>query len=602
MDVGLLRMLTLEVQRSVKRMAGATVMIAVALAVATAKAQAPEAISPLAPPDTSSPRATLRSFIDSANDIYAQLGNRETTFARQRAIQRQIAFLLSCLDLSQLAPTIAASQGRESAVALKEVLDRIALPDENEIPDAEDVQTHQLTRWRIPGTEITLVKTSEGNRAGEFLFSADTVERAKGFYEVVRNLPYKSDAGSKGLYEEYCLRSGWMIPSGLVRALPSWAHASFRDHTIWQWGASALLIGLAVAGIVGLYRVIGRVTADCESYSARRRMLRLIVPLAVIGITSFVDFFLTYQIRLTGDVIIAMKLALRACSFVAGIIAVLQALNWVSELVIRTRRLRPEGIDSQLVRLGFRVLTFMVVTWLVIAAANYMGIPVTPLMAGLGASGLAVALASQHTVENLIAGIVLFADKPVRIGDVCQFGGIRGSVEEIGLRSTRIRGLDRTVVSIPNAEFAKLQLINYTRRDQILLQTTLRLRGDTTPGQLHNVLTKLREMLAQHPRTVKESARVRFVGYGDYSLDLEVFAFIKTRDWNEFLAAQEDILLRIMEVVNGVGSGFAIPVQMQFTENAPASSAGPNGAGVATETWGEKGVRSEKGFLGADAA
>ena len=90
------------------------------------------------------------------------------------------------------------------------------------------------------------------------------------------------------------------------------------------------------------------------------------------------------------------------------------------------RRLRPGGVDSQLVRLGFRLLTFVLVAWLAVVGADYLGIPITPLLAGIGVSGLAVALAAQYTLENLIAGLVLFADKPVRVGEICRFGDKRG--------------------------------------------------------------------------------------------------------------------------------------------------------------------------------
>jgi MscS family membrane protein len=216
------------------------------------------------------------------------------------------------------------------------------------------------------------------------------------------------------------------------------------------------------------------------------------------------------------------------------------------------------------VRLGFRIATFLATAWMVIVGADSMGISVTPLIAGLGVSGLAVALAAQHTIENFIAGLVLFADKPVRIGDTCQFGEHRGTVEQIGLRSTRIRGIDRTVISIPNSEFAKLRLVNFTRRDKILLRTQLGLRYETTGDQLRHVLAGLRAMLDAHSRIDDESIRVRFIGYGAYSLDIEIHALAKTSDWPTFLAIQEDVLLRVMDVVNDSGCGFAFPSQTHY--------------------------------------
>jgi MscS family membrane protein len=188
-----------------------------------------------------------------------------------------------------------------------------------------------------------------------------------------------------------------------------------------------------------------------------------------------------------------------------------------------------------------------------------LGLNITGLLAGLGVGGLAVALAAQKTVENLFGGISLILDQPVRVGDYCRYGDKTGTVEDIGLRSTRVRSLDRTIVSIPNAEFAYLQLENFARRDKIRFTTRLRLRYDTTPDQLRYVLAEVRKLLLSHPRIESDPARVRFVECNEWSLDLEVFAFVTTTDGNEELAVREDLLLRLMDIVAAAGTGFALP-------------------------------------------
>jgi MscS family membrane protein len=175
----------------------------------------------------------------------------------------------------------------------------------------------------------------------------------------------------------------------------------------------------------------------------------------------------------------------------------------------------------------------------------------------------------------VIGGITLFADRPVRVGDFCQFGNQLGTIEEIGLRSTRVRTLERTVITIPNAEFAKLQLENLTRRDRMLLRTTLGVRYETTPEQLRLLPARLREMLLAHPKVaVDDLLRVRFVGFGAYSLDFEIFAYVRTRDWSDFLAIREDIFLRVAEIVQEVGTSFAFPSQTHYL----ARDAGLDGA------------------------
>jgi small-conductance mechanosensitive channel len=195
------------------------------------------------------------------------------------------------------------------------------------------------------------------------------------------------------------------------------------------------------------------------------------------------------------------------------------------------------------------------------------------IVAGLGIGGLAVALAAQKTVENLFGGLTLITDQPVRAGDFCRVGGWIGTVEDVGLRSTRIRTLDRTVVTIPNAAFAAMELENFARRDRIFFHPILNLRYETTPDQLRWLLVALKRLLVSHPMVSPEPARVRFVALGAHSLDLELFAYVRTTDFDEFLAVQEDLLLRIMDLVEESGTGFAFPSQTLYAAPDPGVDA-----------------------------
>jgi MscS family membrane protein len=228
-------------------------------------------------------------------------------------------------------------------------------------------------------------------------------------------------------------------------------------------------------------------------------------------------------------------------------------MSWLCDLLIDSQGMRPEAIDSQLIRLGGKVLTFALVSWILLSAADSIGIPVTPLMAGLGAGGLALALASQYTLENLIAGLVIFADKPVRIGDDCQFGSVRGHVERIGLRSTRIRGADRSVISVPNAEFAKMQLVNFTARDHIPMSLTLTLQPDIAPRPLRKMLQRLHDVLLDHPRLANEPASARLASATPSAITVEVSAIALTGDDDEHLAIREEVLLEMMDVIRSCG-------------------------------------------------
>jgi MscS family membrane protein len=166
-----------------------------------------------------------------------------------------------------------------------------------------------------------------------------------------------------------------------------------------------------------------------------------------------------------------------------------------------------------------------------------------------------------------------------------------GTVEEIGLRSTRIRGLDRTVITVPNADFAQMEIVNFTRRDQMLMKTTLGLRYETTPDQLRYVLTKLRELFVAHPRVAPEPGRARFVGFGECSLNIEIFIYVLSKDFNEFLGIAEDLYLRIMAIVAEAGTGFAFPSQTTyFTRDTGLDAERTQAAEAEVQSWRSDGA------------
>ncbi len=159
-----------------------------------------------------------------------------------------------------------------------------------------------------------------------------------------------------------------------------------------------------------------------------------------------------------------------------------------------------------------------------------------------------------------MGGFVLFADKPVRVGEFCSFGDKMGTVEKIGLRSTRVRGLDRTVITVPNTDFAQMQIVNFTRRDMNLFQCKIGLRYETTPDQLRYVVAKIRKLLIQHSKVSPDPARVRLSEIGNSAYVLEMFAFVMAADWGDFLAIKEDLNLRIAEIVRDVRDQLRLPV------------------------------------------
>ena len=202
--------------------------------------------------------------------------------------------------------------------------------------------------------------------------------------------------------------------------------------------------------------------------------------------------------------------------------------------------------------------------YLFFTAADLVGIPVAPLLAGLGIGGLAIALAVRPTLENVIGGLTLFADGPARVGDVCRFGTEMGTIEEIGLRTTKVRKLDDALLSVPNAELAQVRIENMTRRRKFLYNPRLGLRYETTAEQLRQVSDAIMALLTRHQKVLDDGFRVRLAGFGDYAINLDVFAYVDVTRMPDFLVVQEELNLAVMAIVKQAGTGFAFPSQTNY--------------------------------------
>ncbi len=222
-----------------------------------------------------------------------------------------------------------------------------------------------------------------------------------------------------------------------------------------------------------------------------------------------------------------------------------------------------------LLGLGRTVWKVLVALVLLLIALKSFGFEVSSALAGIGIGGIALGLGAQKTLENFFGGVSVLSDGTIRVGDFCKVADQTGTVEHIGLRATRIRTNARTVVSIPNGAIATINLENYGVRDKILLNKVISLRYETSADQLRYVIARIRELLYRHPNVESGNLRVRFVNLGTSSLDLEIFAYVLTAVYPEFLAVQEELLLRIMDIVDESGTGFAFPSQTTYIGKDP---------------------------------
>ena len=197
----------------------------------------------------------------------------------------------------------------------------------------------------------------------------------------------------------------------------------------------------------------------------------------------------------------------------------------------------------------------------------------TAAIAGLGIGGIAVALAAQKTLENVIGGLSLIFDRAVRVGDFVKVGDASGTVDSVGLRSTRIRTLDRTILSVPNGQIANVSIETFSSRDMFWFHHIVGLRYETTPRQMRAVVGGIVRRLESHHTVDRESVRARFLRFGPSSLDIEVFAYVVAKDWPHFLEIQEGLLLGIMEIVEQAGTAIALPSQtLHLAESGPLAS------------------------------
>jgi MscS family membrane protein len=359
-----------------------------------------------------------------------------------------------------------------------------------------------------------------------------------------------------------------IIGNKLSEIFPHYVVAGFE---VWQ---IVMLLGLLLAAYIVAY-IVTFIIVKLFQKTKRINMGRL--QKFIVGPLRFLIAVIIF--RATFDMI-APSLTARAL-FEAKTFLVL-AIYWVMlgviDMIVHrlADRMKRNGQHDAVVLLkpastGIKLAVAMIA---VISWMDNLGYEITTILAGLGVGGVAVALAAQKSLENLIGSITIYASQPVKVGDFCKFGDTLGTIEEIGLRSTQIRTLARSVVHIPNAMFASAEIENLTQRDKILYRTRLRLSYETTPDQVRQVLDKVRELIQQHEFIDEESSRVRFLEFGEYAQELELYVYIKTKDFVEYLEHREDINLRISALVASVDVKLIIPARTSYIKELAENPAG----------------------------
>ncbi|MDY0188232.1 MAG: mechanosensitive ion channel [Syntrophus sp. (in: bacteria)] len=433
---------------------------------------------------------------------------------------------------------------RQLALELQRVLDervsvsrsRLSTKPEGELDDGLPAQEEVVAsvKTKTGGHKILLERLQKEDSPKVWLFSSETLRSVPRIYEEIEapwfegHLPAALTGNRLAGLPLY----RWILP---LLMLPA---AIFCG-----WILTVLCYALLQKSIRHRVDELGLITLG-----RIRKPLVVLFSAGVIYLFSLGSFWLLDRLFWT---LLSSTMALAGLTWIC-----IQLVDVGAEIL---ERRRPDAA-SAVIRLSatlFKALA--VITALVVSFHYFAGINLTAVVAGLGIGGIAVAFAAQKTIENFFGGVFLVWDKPIRLGDFCKAGEYMGTIEHIGLRSTQIRTLNRTVTFVPNGQLSSIAVENFTLRDRFLLRHTLNLRYETTADQLRFILTGLRELLYRHPRVDSATVRVRFIGFGQSSLDVEIFAYVFETEHGAYLAVQEDLLLRIMDLVESAGSGFAFP-------------------------------------------
>jgi MscS family membrane protein len=411
-------------------------------------------------------------------------------------------------------------------------------------PDREWVGTALLLNGdRI---DILLARTPPQNGAQVWLFSADTVAEIPRMYE------------NSGLGE-------------FERTLPAFlTTARFGEVSIWvPLALTVLLLVLFVASLVFLWlvslviRLVGRIRRHASVPARWRAWYALSRPSAFLLTLGF------HRLLAPG---IGIPLLYRVLYNRVSIILLLAGVVWwlwtLIDLVAESVRHKLEfdhpRTAQSMYTFGRRILKGAALALALLVSLSALGFDLSATLAGLGIGGVALAFAAQKTLENIFGGVSVLSDRSIVVGDFCKIGPHTGQVEDVGLRTTQLRTLNRTIVHVPNGALANLEVENFARRDKFFFNPAIGLRYETSLEQLQRVLTDVRKMLATDARVESDTARARFVKFGAYSLDVEIFAYVKAADYAAFLGIQEELLMRIMAIVKYAGTGLAFPSQTMY--------------------------------------
>lgn len=495
------------------------------------KKAAPAAAAPVDSLDRTSPRSSIVGFLEAC---HSQNYDKAAHY----------------LDLRQVPQNERATEGAALARQLGQVLDRDAqfevgslsnAPEGNrydgEAPDMETLDTFRTNEQTIV---LHLQRVTLKSGLQVWLVAAESLHLIPELAALTGESPIEK-----------------MLPAPFVTI-------RFLGTSLWVWIALVLLAFvlsflsklLSRLVLLLLRPVLKRYAKIIHAQRMEEFAEPLRLLLAVVVFRACMEF-----IAPSALLRLYLTRAVALLFFLAAAAIAMRIVNVISDRIISRLDVRQRAVSLSVVSLTVRCVKICLFAFAVLFILESWGYNTNAILAGLGVGGIAIALASQKTIENLFGGVSVIFDKPVLVGDFCNFGGQVGTVEDIGLRSTRIRTLDRTVVTIPNSTFSTMTLENYSKRDRMWFHPTLSLRRGTSPDELRQAMDAVTKILKDHPLVDPTDVPLRFTKITPQSFDLEIFSYVLTADSNVFLKAQSELLLKFLEAMSELGILFAVPVQ-----------------------------------------
>lgn len=414
--------------------------------------------------DASTPQGRLALFLASGNEVRLRLAALERERVRSGklmypSLSEKSRFemailterLMTSLDLSAVPLAMRENVGIEAALMLSEAL-RL-----KGVSAATPLVSRNSDLWSVGNTHIEISTANVDPQHKGYLFTPTTIADAELLYDAAKASAPASQATAFDAYTYYMKTPGQLVPpvwAGLVLRLPDVWQQLWGGNTLWQWGSLLL-------AVTGLFAIPASVSWHVPQ---RSRIFWIAVSLGAYA--YFAETVVINEVNITGKAEIACYYLFGAVAYVSTAVGIILFFEWLAHALIRQYNIHPTNVDASMVKLGSRAIGFAIAIAIICVGASQAGIPVLGMITGFGIGGVATALAAKPTLENLIASVVMFLDRPARIGDKIEADDVIGVIERIGLRSTRIRGEDGRLFNITNSDLAERVIVNLSTKDR----------------------------------------------------------------------------------------------------------------------------------------